>query len=137
MTDDPARIVRSLSTRTARFDERADGLIVQRLLVNSAQTIADAQENIDALVAMTGTTPRGLLFDARPGLSTDAGVREVYAKSEGMKRLFGIGMVINSTAGRIAGNFLIAVQVPSTPTRLFNDEEAALVWLHRLARARR
>ncbi len=137
MTVDPAHIVRSIPTRTALFEERGDGIIVQRLLLNSAQSLADARENIDTLLKIMGDVPRCLLFDMRLGLSTESGVRETYARSEAMRRLFGIGMVINSTAGRIAGNFLIAVQVPSTPTRLFTDEAAALVWLHRLARARR
>lgn len=134
---DPASIVRSISTRTAVFEERADGIVIQRLTPNLVQSLADAQENIAALVELCGERHRGLLFDMRGGgLSTESGVREAYARSEGMKRLFGIAMRINSTAGRIAGNFLIAVQLPTTPTRLFTDEAAALTWLYRLARGR-
>lgn len=133
---DPATIVRTISTRTAIFEERGDGIVIQRLKPGSVQSLADARENIDALLAICGERQRGLLFDLRGGLSTESGVRETYAKSEGMKRLFGIAMVINSTAGRIAGNFLIAVQLPTTPTRLFTDEAAAMTWLFRLARGR-
>lgn len=136
--NDPATIVRSIPTRTALFEERGDGLIVQRLVPKTIQSPDDARANIQALLELVGDDPeRYLLFDMRPGLTTESGVREIYAGSEGMKRLRGMAILINSTAGRIAGNFLLAMQVYGTPTRLFTDEASALAWLQRLRRARR
>lgn len=136
--NDPATIVRSIPTRTALFEECGDGLIVQRLVPKTIQSPDDARANIQALLELVGDDPeRYLLFDMRPGLTTESGVREIYAGSEGMKRLRGMAILINSTAGRIAGNFLLAMQVYGTPTRLFTDEASALAWLQRLRRARR
>jgi hypothetical protein len=139
MTDpgDPAAIVRFQETNTSRYELRADGVIVQRVLGTATQTLADARKNTAAFAALTAGGKHPLVVDMRTNFALEPGVREHYASPEAVAWCSAIALLIRSTAGRVIGNFFLALQSPSVPTRLFADEAEALTWVRRIAPLRR
>jgi hypothetical protein len=72
------------------------------------------------------------ILDARAARAITRQAREYYTGAENAKVTAGTAMLINSSVGRIIGNFLIQVNRPAFPIRLFSDETEALRWLAEL-----
>lgn len=139
MTDpgDPAAIVRFQETTTSRYELRADGVIVQRVVGTRTQTLADARENTAAFAALAAGVKHPLVVDMRTNFALEPGVREHYASPEAVASCSAIALLISSTAGRVIGNFFLALQSPTVPTRLFADDAEAIAWVRRIAPRRR
>ncbi len=134
---DPAAIVRTQETGTSRYELRADGVIVQRVISAKTQTLADARENTDAFSSLAAGGKHALVVDMRTNFATERGVREHYASPEAVAHCSAIALLIQSAAGRVIGNFFLALQSPAVPTRMFAEEAEALAWVRRIAPARR
>jgi len=65
-------------------------------------------------------------------VTIDKAVREKGTTPEALAYTKASAIVQNSLAHRILGNFIIKVQRPSVPTKLFNDIHVALTWLNKL-----
>jgi hypothetical protein len=128
----PISVIQTRETSTSRYELRSDGIIAQRIRSTKTQSLADARENTAAFVELAAGEKRPLLVDLRVKFATDPGVREYYAGPEATAMVCSIAMVIDSTAGRLLGNFFLALQAPNVPTRMFAEEAAALDWLERL-----
>jgi hypothetical protein len=135
MTDTP-EILRTVETRTSRYELRADGIVFQRVLTTSTQTLADARENTAAYDTLVEGRKHPLIVDMRANFATERGVREHYASAEGAGRCSAIALLISSTAGRMIGNFFLALQTSAVPTRMFAEEADALAWVRRLGARR-
>jgi len=132
-TTDPAEIVRAHETGTSRYELRADGVIVQRVTSPKTQTLADARENTAAFASLAAGTSHALVVDLRSNFATERGVREHYASPEAVAYCSAIALLIRSAAGRVVGNFFLALQSPAVPTRMFAEEADALAWVRRIA----
>lgn len=58
--------------------------------------------------------------------------RDMSSSIEGSVYKLADAFVIHSIAQKIIGNFIINIQKPAVPTRLFTNEEDALLWLKNL-----
>jgi hypothetical protein len=127
-----AVILRSLRTSTSRFEERADGVIVQRLLTTRTQTLTDARENTSALVRIAGGHPRLVLLDIRIIRALQAGVREHYADPEELNRhCAAVALLVATPSGHQLGRYYMAQNPGPLPMLMFTDETQAIEWLHR------
>lgn len=124
-------ILRSIMTSTSRYEERADGVIVQRLLTTRTQTLADARENLAALVRMTVNSPRRVLIDIRilRGMQIDA--RDYYAEPTHL--CSAVAFLVASPGSRQISQHWMAVNRHLLPLAQFADEAEAIVWLNRCA----
>ena len=136
-SSDPAAIIRTKDTATSRYELRADGVIVQRVVATKTQTLVDARENTDAFAALAAGEKHPLMVDMRANFATERGVREHYASSAATGHCSAIALLIQSAAGRVIGNFFLALQSSAVPTRMFAEEADALAWIRRVAAVRR
>lgn len=126
-----AVILRSLRTSTSRFEERADGVIVQRLLTTRTQTLTDARENTSAFVRMAGGHPRRVLVDIRIIRALQAGVREHYGDPELHRSCSAVAFLVATPSGHQLGRYYMAQNPGPLPMLMFTDEAQAIEWLHR------
>lgn len=87
----------------------------------------DAVATIEAMIELTGDRPAPLFVDVR-----QAGPQDRAGRLEFIRRhevVSAVAIVVGSPLSRMMGNFFINVNKPKAPTRLFDDEAAALAWL--------
>jgi hypothetical protein len=74
--------------------------------------------------------PFSILLDASKGyFSTSKEGNHLLASDEYVRSRKATAIVVKSLAARLAGNFFKKLNEPSCPTRLFNSEEDAIIWL--------
>jgi hypothetical protein len=116
-------------TRTATTRLEPGGLIRATTLPDSVQTLADAQENMQAITALSKGQPCALLTDMRQIRSQDRAAREYYTRPENAKNLRAVALLIGSPMSRVIANFFLGFNKPIIPTRLFTSEIEAVAWL--------
>ena len=116
-------------TRTCRswIDER--GIIHSVAFPGSEETFEDAKENVAVTARLAGASKRPMLVDLRQAKSMSREVRQYYAGAETQRVLVATALLIGSPLSRAIGNFFMGLNKPIVPTRLFNDEAAAIAWL--------
>jgi hypothetical protein len=116
-------------TRTAKTRLGAGNIIHATSLPGSVQTLAEAQENMQAVEQLAQGRPCALLVDLRQIRSQDREAREYYTRPENAKALRAVAVLIDSPMSRVIGNFFIGFSKPVVPTRLFRSEAEAIEWL--------
>ena len=86
---------------------------------------------------MTGYTKCYMCTVVAPGLTIEKEAREKGTNPEIQKYTKAGAIVQNSLAHRILGNFIIKVQRPPVPTRLFSSVSDALNWFKKMREAER
>lgn len=86
------------------------------------------QANV-AIARLTQQTAVPHLFLACPGLVVTKEVREWGATDLALKYTLATGIVCNQLSHKIIGNFLIKVQRPPKPTKMFSSVKAAHDWV--------
>lgn len=124
-----AAILRSITTSTSRFEERADGVIVQRLLTTRTQTLTEARENTAAFVRIAAGGPRRVLIDIRITRALQPGVREHYAVSD-LGCIAVALLAATPSSHQLCRYYLDMNKGSSLPMMLFTDEAEAIGWLH-------
>jgi len=127
-----AAILRSITTSTSRYEERADGVIVQRLLTTRTQTLTDARENTAALVRIAGGVARRVLIDIRITRALQPGVREHYADSDLGKCCAAVALLAATPSSHQLCRYYLDMNTKGRrlPMTLFTDEAEAIGWLH-------
>lgn len=104
-----------------------DGVVRLDWVPHVPSGLEDAIAAIDAMTELTGGRAAPLLVDVRL-----AGPQDRAARMEFIRRhevVSAVGLVVGSPLSRMMGNFFVNVNRPKAPTRLFDDEDAALRWL--------
>jgi hypothetical protein len=123
MTSEPAEV----TSEKFRMWLRPDGIV--QLVWNPRVHIldADAKDATAAMARLTGSRRAGLLVNAHNTLSMERSAREEFVQRADL--VTAVALVVATPLSRLMGNFFIAVNSPTAPTRLFDDEESALAWL--------
>jgi hypothetical protein len=117
-------------TPTAIITLGDDGTVRVRIRSGSHQTIADAQENLRAALAVTDGRRRPLLVDITGARPLDAEVRHYYSGQVLVDGFSALALLIESSPlGSMMGNVYLRVARPGIPTRLFTSEHKAVSWL--------
>ncbi len=106
---------------------RPDGIVHLVWKPGAGMGLDDAIATTDAMTTLTGGQRRPLLVDVHAGGPLDRLAREEFASRSDL--VTAVGLVIATPLSRMTGNFFLGVTKPKTPTRLFDDEASALVWL--------
>jgi hypothetical protein len=124
-----------IETRTEHISLDDDGIVRCKVKPTDEHLLADAVENVQATSELVGGRRVLLLLDARTATKIDREAREYYTGPENGQVVRATAMLIASSVGRIIGNFILRVNHPPFPFRLFSDEESANTWLRELMAA--
>ncbi len=87
----------------------------------------DSIATINGMIEVTGDRPAPLLVDVR-----NAGPQDRKGRLEFIRRhevVSAVAILVANPLSRMMGNFFMNVNKPKAPTRLFDDEAAAVEWL--------
>lgn len=98
--------------------EWPDGVTISR---------ADAQESMAAIATLTGNVASPVLVDLRPVTAVDREARRIFASTTVTSRQ---ALLVDSPLSKTIGNFFLTLSRPTMPVKLFDDEAAAIAWLH-------
>ncbi|HEU4407823.1 MAG TPA: hypothetical protein VFS43_21345 [Polyangiaceae bacterium] len=118
-----------MTTRTMKAGLDEHGILHVVGLEGAVHTLADAHENVRAVGAFVGTTPRPTLIDLRDVKYQEREARELYASPEGTGAAMAFAVLVGSSVSRVIGNMFLIASRPPVPTRLFSDKAEALAWL--------
>jgi hypothetical protein len=88
----------------------------------------EAKAHIEATKKF-GSQKRPILVDITRVKSVSKEAREFYSGPKGAERTNGLAMIINSPVAKVIGNFLIGINKPIYPIKLFSSEDEAIDWL--------
>lgn len=106
---------------------RADGVVELTWAPHVPSGLEDALATIDAMTELTGGRPAPLLVH-----TTDAGPQDRAARMEFIRRhevVSAVALVVGNPLSRMMATFFVNVSRPKAPTRIFEDEAAAVAWL--------
>lgn len=119
-----------ITTRTAKIGLEEDGLIRVVVLPEIPRhNLEVAQENMAAIAKFAAGEPRPVLIDMRAMLGIDREARAYYAKGGGMRVATAVALLTGSPVSQVIANFLISLNRPRVPVRLFTSEDEAITWL--------
>lgn len=110
---------------------RPDGVVQLVWGPGAVLRLEDAVAAIDAMTKFTDGRKSPLLVDTR-----DLGWQDRAARMEFVRRgelVSAVALLVSTPLSRMMGNFFLAVSKPMAPTRLFDDEAAAVAWLKEIA----
>jgi len=122
-------MVRTRETRTELLTLGDDGVLACVVKQTAEHTLDDAVENVRASAELTRGRRVPMLLDARGTQQISREARIYYMGPENAKVISAVAMLISSSAAKILGNFLMRVNTPPFPFRLFSDEASARAWL--------
>ena len=105
------------------------GIIVSEYKADFELELEFAQEVNRQIGKLSQGKAMPQLFIACPGLSVSKEVREWGVTDSANKYTLSSAVVCNLLSHRIIGNFLIRVQKPPRPTKMFTNYEDAIEWL--------
>jgi hypothetical protein len=112
-------------THTATVRLEGD-LLVVTTNQGAKETLADARENVEAILTLAGGTKRPLLVDMRKIASIERDARAYYAGSSSQSA---VALLIDSGLSKVIGNFIIALSKATGPMKLFTSRDDAVRWL--------
>lgn len=121
-------------TRTARIYRREDGIFLSVEMPVDRYTAAEAQENMSALVALSGDQPILLIVDIRQGRVLSREARNHFTESQLSQHVRAVALWVGSPTSKVLGNFFISLSRTSIPIKMFTSEQEAADWLNGLAR---
>ena len=119
-----------ISTDIANLWIDAQRIIHIRFNENPSHGIAEAKAIVEAHNQLAGGTPTCVLADIRAvkvGANREA--RKYYVSPESAEYKTAMAMLVSSPIQRMLGNIFLKLNRPPYPTRIFNQEPAALRWL--------
>jgi hypothetical protein len=123
-----------IKTRTATLWIGEDGIGRLAILHGAEETLEDVINNVEAGIKLDEGRKIPLLCDISGLKSISREAREFYTGEETTKLVSASAILVDSQVGRLIGNFFIAVNRPSYPTRIFISESKAIEWLKGFAR---
>ena len=114
------------STTLRRYDERG---FVRMVAQSGLHTLEEALENVQWLQTFSPDTPLPLLVDLRHATAASRDVQRFYSDPQRRRNVRSCALLVGSSLTRTLANILFRVRRPPMPLRVFNDEEAAIMWL--------
>ncbi len=106
---------------------RADGIAQMVWADGKSMDFGDAVAATEAMSALSGGQARPVLVDLHAMGSQDRRSRAEFVRRGDL--VSAVAIVVGTPLSRIMSNFFLAANQPVAPTRLFEDEGAAVAWL--------
>jgi hypothetical protein len=108
-----------------------DGYIHTKVKSGSEITLQDAKDNTTAVIKVSGDSNFPILVDLREIKSISKEARDHFSMRGRKPHVTAIAMLVKSPVSRIIGNFFLGLNRPTVPTRLFNLQNEAILWMKR------
>ncbi len=115
------------ATGTVSFQE--EGIVRYQIDQTDEITLQNVKEYLEAVRNLGGGKAFCNLVVMKEFIQVGDEARKYAAGEESNMYTIADAFVINSIALKLVGNFYIRYNKPVRPTRIFNNEEDALVWL--------
>lgn len=110
-----------------------DGIVRTKIKPGSEVTVEFAKENSAAVISLYTGTKFPLLIDARGIKSMTKEARNQFTTKGRETPTKAFAIIIDSPLSRVIGNFFMGINKPVVPTRLFDNEMDAEIWLKKIA----
>lgn len=111
-----------------KYELRGD-LLVATYKKGGKFTIASAKEVVRDRLAFTNNRNLCVLIHNAGVVSMDREARAFFSSPDGTKGVKAAAIIMDSVYTSILGNFMIEINRPPMPSRLFRSEEKAIAWL--------
>jgi hypothetical protein len=123
MSDDPGVITHP----KFQIWVRPDGIVQLVWAPQTTVLLEDAAAALEEMAKLTGGRRSPLLVDMRETGSLDRPTRAEFTRRSDLQSA--VALVAGTPLSRMMANFFLRVNEPSFPTRLFDDEASAIIWL--------
>ena len=106
---------------------RPDGVVQLVWAPRVAMALEDAVAAVEAMAQLTGGRQCPLLVDVHEQGPMDRPARAEFTRRGDL--VSAVALIVGTPLSRMMGNFFVGVSKPMAPTRLFDDEANALIWL--------
>lgn len=117
-----------IKTRTSEM-WMEDGILHCKLFPNSEVTYEHAKEIMEESMKLSGGKNIPVLGDLSEVKSISRRAREYLSGEEATKIASSLAVLAGSPVSKVIGNFLIGLNKPSYPVKLFTSKEKAIKWL--------
>jgi hypothetical protein len=123
--------IQPVRTRTVVTHLGKDGIMRSTVFPGTIETLADAQENVRAVVRLSPGRPVPLLVDMRAIKSQEREARDYYNTPEAVGASSVIALVVESRVSSLIANFFISItsRDSARPVRMFTNVIEAETWL--------
>lgn len=112
------------------FKMRNDGIVHYRIKSGCTLTLTDIMEQYEYFASKYAGKQFLNVYEFEENADIDDNARKWASDPKGNNFTIADAFVIQSMAQKMIGNFYITFHKPVKPTKLFNDLESALKWLH-------
>ena len=117
-----------IETGTARIWLREDGIVHAVDLGKSQVTLSDAKEDVATVLKVAKGNRLPILIDITAVKSVTREARHYYRHEAGINAA-AAAIIVGSAVSRIIANFVIGLDKPIVPARIFTSEDKAIEWL--------
>jgi hypothetical protein len=110
-----------------------DGIVRTKIKPGSEVTVEYAKENSVAVNSLFNGKKFPLLIDSRGIKSMSKEARNQFTTKGRDTSTTAFAILIDSPLSRVIGNFFMGINKPAVPTRLFDNEMDAEIWLKKIA----
>lgn len=118
-----------LTTETGKHHLDEQGIVHIVAFAGIEETLTQAKASIAGIRQVSGGVLRPLLLDMRLIKSQSREVRQYYGSPEAASAYSAIAILVGSPISRMIGNIFVGIGKLPAPTKLFSNEQEALVWL--------
>ena len=118
-----------IKTTTGSISIQEEGIMRYQIDQTDEITLQNVKEYLEAVRNLGGGKSFCNLIVMQEFIQVGDDARSYAAGEESNMYTIADAFVINSIALKIVGNFYIRYNKPVRPTRIFNNEEDALIWL--------
>ncbi|MCU0431711.1 MAG: hypothetical protein MUF42_17250 [Cytophagaceae bacterium] len=108
-----------------------DGIIHFIYKPNLKVSLEMAIKMVNARCEFSNNIRRPILLDVRNLVSIDIKARKYLATEEASRLLTAGAVLLDNPLTKFAGNIFLKIDTPAIPTRLFTEQQAALLWLEK------
>ena len=118
-----------ITTRVSKIWLDDDNVIHVIVLPESNINFEDVKAVFEVIRTLSGEEKHPLFFDIRNIKSITREARAFSASEDSAGIVSATAALVNSTVSKVIGNFVLIVDKPLYPTRIFTAEPKAMDWL--------
>ncbi|MBT6029504.1 MAG: hypothetical protein HOH13_04315 [Crocinitomicaceae bacterium] len=122
-------IIRTVSTSHSEFILRNDSILEIKLTKGVYFTIEESKEINHQIVTISNGVPCKVLVEAGKLNFCDEESRKWSTSKEASDPIIALALLINSLPQKLIANFIVNVQKPRIPTKVFTTKKDAESWL--------
>lgn len=123
-----SRMAKEAVLETVLMTYGDDGILRIKINEGAHMSLAQAKLQLETIRRLCGDKKVPILVDARANYTTTREAHEFSAQQEGIR--IATAVISSNQFTKMSLNFYLSIFKPTTPYKLFTNEEDAMVWLH-------